>query len=89
MDVAAWCGHCGETFRLAEVVDGGAAASCPRCGRAFAASYAVVLVNAVRQLLAGADAVAGAGSQLRQIAPALHVDTGDLTARLTRELGDP
>jgi hypothetical protein len=88
MDVAGWCGSCGESFRLLEVVEDGNAANCPRCGTPFAPAYAAVVAQAVRQLAAGAAAVAAAGRQLRDVAPGLHIDRTKLGADLDRALTD-
>lgn len=82
MDVGAWCGHCGQPFRLVELVESGAPGSCPRCGEALAPGYGVVVATAGRQVLAAADALAAAGRQLAEVAPRLHLDTATLAANL-------
>ena len=82
MTVTAWCGMCGESFRLLEVVEGGNAGRCPRCGESFAAGYTAVLAGAVHQLASAADALDGAARQLADVAPALHVDRRKLYAEL-------
>jgi hypothetical protein len=90
VDVAAWCGRCGESFATVEVVEPAgdvAVGSCPRCGRPFAPSYTTVLVTAVRRLLAAADALEEAAGQLRDVAPALHVDARTLTGPVEETLG--
>lgn len=86
MDVAAWCGRCGDSFRLLEVVDDGNAGRCPRCGEPFAPGYAPVVAAAVRQLSAAARTIASAGNQLAELAPKLHIDAGKLAADLTEVL---
>lgn len=90
MGVGAWCGHCGESFALLELVepDGDVpVGSCPRCGAAFASGYTAVLVSAVRQLATAAEALHAAAAQLHDIAPALHVDVRTLTGDLQERLG--
>ncbi len=74
MNVTAWCGRCGESFPLLEVVDSGTPGHCPRCGVAFAPDYAAVMVSAVRQVLAAAAVLDQSGGQLRDVAPLLHID---------------
>lgn len=86
MNVSAWCGRCGEAFRLLEVLEGGTAGACPRCGRQFASGYAAVLAGAVRQLVAAAESLDGAARQLGDVAPALHVDARKLCAELDEVL---
>jgi hypothetical protein len=81
VNVRAWCGACGEAFGLLEVVDPGAG-RCPRCGEALAPDYAPVLAAAVRQYVTAAEALEGATRQLRQVAPALHVDRRRLASDL-------
>ena len=87
MKPAAWCGVCGRSFRLAEVVEPGHAGRCPRCGRIFAPDYSAVLVAALRELLAAADALEAAARQTRDVAPLLHVDARRLCADLEALLG--
>ncbi|HLZ38709.1 MAG TPA: hypothetical protein VKP64_13360 [Mycobacteriales bacterium] len=82
MNIPAWCGFCGESFRLHEVLEGGNAGACPRCGEAFASGYSAVLAAAVNQLRAAADALDSAARQLADVAPALHVDRRKLYAEL-------
>jgi hypothetical protein len=82
MNISAWCGICGESFRLLEVMEGGTAGRCPRCGEPFAAGYAAVLAGAVNQLATAADALESAVRQLADVAPALHVDRRKLYAEL-------
>lgn len=87
MDVAGWCGTCGEPFRLVEVVEDGNGGRCPRCGHVFAPGYGVVLADSVRQLVAAAQALSGAAATLAEIGPGLHVDRTKLYADLDRVLG--
>jgi hypothetical protein len=75
--LAAWCGHCGESFALAEVVTPSgetAVGACPRCGVLFAPAYTAVIVSATRRLIDAAAALDEALGQLRDMAPALHVE---------------
>lgn len=72
-----WCGRCGESFALREVVEPSGdlpAGACPRCGALLAPSYTVVMVAALRELLSAEQAVARAVAQLHDVAPALHLD---------------
>jgi hypothetical protein len=86
VNVGAWCGHCGQSFRLVESVTDGAAGSCPRCGRAFDPAYTAVVVTAVRQLLAAAGSLSAAAHQLREVAPSLHIDRAQLYRDLDADL---
>lgn len=86
MVVRAWCGSCGESFPLAEVVEPPAAGRCPRCGLAFAPSYASVAVSAVRRLLEAVAELEEAGETLRGVAPRLHVDVRALDAEVGEAL---
>lgn len=87
MNVQAWCGVCGEPFGLAEVLAAEAPGSCPRCGYAFAPSYAAVLSTAVRRLITAAETLGSAGRQLGEVAPHLHIDRQQLAADLADVLG--
>jgi hypothetical protein len=82
MPVTAWCGRCGESFPLAEVLAASAPGHCPRCGVALAPDYSAVLVSAVRQMLAAAEALDAGGRQLADVAPLLHVDRRSLAEQL-------
>ena len=89
MGLGAWCGRCGESFTLVEVVEPAGddlVGACPRCGRPFAPAYTSVLVPAVRQLIAATAALEAAARQLRDIAPGLHVDGRALAAELEEAL---
>ena len=87
MDVGAWCGHCGESFRLAELVADGYTGRCPRCGLELSPDYVPVASAAVHDLLAATAAFADAATRLRDVAPRLHVDARKLTADLAASLG--
>lgn len=90
MTVPAWCGHCGESFDLAEVLapaaGGGEAGHCPRCGAALAPGYLTVLMSAARSLTSALESAGAAAAQLRDIAPALHVDHRAVCDRLREAL---
>ena len=88
MDVGAWCGHCGESYRLAELVAGGFDGRCPRCGFEYAEGYLPVASAAVHDVLAAASALASAAARLHDVAPRLHVDARKLNADLTTVLGE-
>lgn len=88
MDLAAWCGHCGESFRLAEMVDGGFDGKCPRCGFDLAPGYLPVAGAAVHDVVAAAAALASAAGRLHDVAPRLHVDARKLNADLAAVLGE-
>jgi hypothetical protein len=87
MDVGAWCGHCGESFRLQELVADGYSGRCPRCGRELSPDYVPVASAAVHDVLAAAEALSDAAARLRDVAPRLHVDARKLTADLSASLG--
>jgi len=89
MDVGAWCGHCGESFRLAEMVEGGFDGRCPRCGQELAEpSYLPVASAAVHDVVRAAQALEVAMTRVRDVAPRLHVDGRKLRADLTDALGE-
>lgn len=87
MDVGAWCGWCGESFGLGELVNDGWDGRCPRCGEQLAANYTPVAAASAHQLLDATKALALAVEQLRDVAPRLHVDVRRLRADLETELG--
>jgi hypothetical protein len=88
MDLGAWCGHCGESFRLAELAEGGFDGRCPRCGKDLAPGYVPVASAAVHDVLAATAAFAEAAARLRDVAPRLHVDARKLTDDMTTVLGN-
>jgi hypothetical protein len=83
VDVGAWCGSCGESFRLAELVEAGFDGRCPRCGFAYAEGYLPVASAAVHDVLRAASAFADAVSRLHDVAPRLHLDARKLRSDLT------
>ena len=88
LNVPAWCGNCGESFRLAELIDGGFDGDCPRCGFAFAEGYLPVASAAVHDVLRAAAALYEASSRLRDVAPRLHLDGRKISADLVETLGE-
>lgn len=87
--MGAWCGHCGESFRLAELVENGYTGRCPRCGRDLSPGYAPIASAAVHELMRAAIAVHDAAARLRDVAPRLHIDARKLTTDLADALGEP
>lgn len=89
MDIGAWCGNCGESFRLAELVAVGYSGRCPRCGRDLSPGYAPVASAAVHEVMTAATALEGAVGRLHDIAPRLHLDARKLCADLSDAIGEP
>lgn len=87
MDVGAWCGHCGESFRLAELVENGFSGRCPRCDVDLSPGYEPVASAAVHDVLTAAAALENAIGRLHDVAPRLHLDARKLNAALTDALG--
>jgi hypothetical protein len=88
VDIGAWCGHCGESFRLAELVEDGFTGRCPRCGNDLAPGYGPVASAAVHDLMRAAGELENAANRIRDVAPRLHVDLRKLTADLAEAFGD-
>ena len=88
MEVGAWCGHCGESFRLAELVENGFSGRCPRCGRDLAPDYVPVASAAVHEVLNLTESLERTLGRLRDMAPRLHVDARKLHADLADALGE-
>lgn len=88
MDLRAWCGHCGESFRLAELLEDGYSGRCPRCGVDLSPGYAPVASGAVHELIGAAEVLTGAAARVRDVAPRLHVDARKLAADLAAALGE-
>jgi len=88
MNLGAWCGHCGESFRLEELVASGYSGRCPRCGNDLSPGYAPVASAAVHELMQAAAALELASSRLRDVAPRLHVDARKLCQDITDALGE-
>jgi hypothetical protein len=88
VDVGAWCGHCGESFRLAELVENGYTGRCPRCGRELSPGYVPVASAAVHEVLTLTESLERAVERLRDVAPRLHLDAKKLHADLADALGE-
>jgi hypothetical protein len=85
VDVAAWCGRCGGSFPLVEVIaDAGAMGRCPRCAEPLGEGYSATVVPAIRRLLTAAETLRETAIELQATAPSLHIDDAALAA----ELGD-
>ncbi len=82
MEITAWCGRCGAQFAVPEMLAPPAAGRCPRCAAPFAPDYTPVVAAAVASVQVAADALAAAGTALREMAPRLHIDTAGLTQAL-------
>lgn len=74
MNTEAWCGHCGESFRLAQVVEEGTGGRCPRCGIVFSHEYNAVVTTSAQRAIAAHAQLSDALERLADIAPLLHVD---------------
>ena len=74
MNTEAWCGHCGESFRLAQVVEEGNGGRCPRCGIVFSHEYNAVVTSASSQVMAAQAQLEQSLQRLAEIAPLLHVN---------------
>ncbi len=74
MNTEAWCGHCGEAFRLAQVVEEGTGGRCPRCGIVFSHEYNAVVTTSAQQAIAAHAQLEQALQRIAEIAPLLHVD---------------
>ncbi|MCA1823407.1 MAG: hypothetical protein ABR520_02385 [Mycobacteriales bacterium] len=85
MNLDAWCGHCGDNFRLAQIAQesGG---RCPRCGFVYNHEYTAVVVTAVNQFVRAAELLDDAASQIADVAPQLHVDRDQFYATLDKHL---
>jgi hypothetical protein len=88
MELRAWCGNCGDSFRLAELVDAGFSGRCPRCDQNLAAEYTPVVSAAVHELITAVAGLEHAASRLSESAPRLHVDTRKLAADVAAALGN-
>jgi hypothetical protein len=89
MDIGAWCGLCGESFRLEEMVAAGYSGRCPRCGRDLSPGYAPVASAAVHEVVAAAASLEVAVGRLHDVAARLHIDGRKLCADLGDVLGEP
>jgi hypothetical protein len=74
VNTEAWCGNCGESFRLAQVVEGGNGGRCPRCGIVFSHEYNAVVTTAATEVIGAHQRLEDGLRQLTDMAPLLHVD---------------
>lgn len=74
MNTEAWCGHCGESFRLAQVVEEGTGGRCPRCGFVFSHEYNAVVTSAASEAIAAHQRLLQSLQRINEMAPQLHVD---------------
>lgn len=86
MNTEAWCGHCGESFRLAQVVEEGVGGRCPRCGIVFSHEYNAVVTSAAADAIAAHQRLEAALQRIAEIAPLLHVDREALYKSLDAHL---
>ena len=86
MNTEAWCGHCGESFRLAQVVEEGNGGRCPRCGIVFSHEYNAVVTTSALQVLDAHQRLEDALQRIQEIAPLLHVDREALYKSLDTHL---
>lgn len=86
MNTEAWCGNCGESFRLAQVIEEGTGGRCPRCGIVFSHEYNAVVTNAATAAIAAHAALEESLQRLSDIAPLLHVDREALYKSLDAHL---
>ncbi len=74
MNVEAWCGKCGEGYRLAQIIEEGTGGRCPRCGIVYNHEYNALVTSTASQAIAAAAALEDAAQKLADIAPLLHID---------------
>lgn len=86
MNTEAWCGHCGESFRLAQVVEEGVGGRCPRCGIVFSHEYNAVVTQAASDAIAAHQRLEASLQRIAEIAPLLHVDREALYKSLDTHL---
>ena len=86
MKLDGWCGSCGESFGLAQVVTEGNGGRCPRCGIAFNHEYNAVVTSSVSALVRAYAELHDAAQRLADTAPLLHVDRAALYKSLDAHL---
>jgi uncharacterized Zn finger protein len=86
VNTEAWCGHCGESFRLAQVVEEGVGGRCPRCGIVFSHEYNAVVTSAASEAIAAHERLENALQRITEMAPMLHVDREALYKSLDQYL---
>ena len=86
MNTEAWCGHCGESFRLAQVVEEGNGGRCPRCGIVFSHEYNAMVTASATQVIEAHQRLEAALQRVSEVAPLLHVDREALIKSLDSHL---
>ena len=86
MKLDGWCGHCGESFNLAQVVSEGTGGRCPRCGIAFNHEYNAVVTSSIAALVRAYAELHDAAQRLADTAPLLHVDRASMYKSLDAHL---
>jgi uncharacterized Zn finger protein len=86
LNTEAWCGHCGETFRLAQVVEEGNGGRCPRCGYVYSHEYNAVVTASAAEVIAAHGELETALQRITDIAPLLHIDREALHKSLDAHL---
>lgn len=86
MNTEAWCGHCGESFRLAQVVEEGNGGRCPRCGIVFSHEYNAMVTASATQVIEAHQRLEAALQRVAEVAPLLHVDREALIKSLDSHL---
>ena len=86
MNTEAWCGNCGESFRLAQVVEEGSGGRCPRCGVVYSHEYNAVVTASATQVIEAHARLEDALQRLTDMAPLLHVDREALIKSLDEHL---
>jgi uncharacterized Zn finger protein len=89
LNTEAWCGNCGESFRLAQVVEEGSGGRCPRCGIVYSHEYNAVVTSAASDVIAAHLRLEHGLQRLADIAPLLHVDREALIKSLDEHLARP
>jgi hypothetical protein len=86
LNTEAWCGHCGETFRLAQVVEEGNGGRCPRCGYVYSHEYNAVVTASAAEVIDAHRGLEHALQRITDIAPLLHIDREALHKSLDAHL---
>jgi hypothetical protein len=86
LNTEAWCGHCGESFRLAQVVEEGSGGRCPRCGIVFSHEYNAMVTASAVQVIDAHQQLESALQRVSEVAPLLHIDREALIKSLDSHL---